>query len=642
MRTPDIKQILIRHWGFITFRPLQEDIINEVLKRNDTLALLPTGGGKSLCFQVPGLAMDGLTLVITPLIALMRDQVENLKKKGIKAAALHSGMNRHEIEVATDNCLYGDTKFLYVSPERLQSKDFREIIKKMRLSLLTVDEAHCISQWGYDFRPPYLKIAEVRELVPGVPVLALTATATPEVVSDIQEKLQFKKKNHIRGSFDRKNLAYVVIKNEDKANQLLRILKNVPGTAIIYVRNRRKTREIQELLKRNKISCGYYHAGRTPAERNKEQELWMKGSNRVMVATNAFGMGIDKPNVRLVVHMDLPDSLEAYFQEAGRAGRDEKYAYAVLIFDDTDIEQIKNNLEISFPPLAQIKSVYQALGNYFQLAVGSGRDVAFDFDIADFSSNYNFKPLTVFNVLKFLEKEGYLLLTEAIDNPSKLFIQADKNDLYRFQVENPKFDKIIKLILRSYSGLFSDFVKINENQLARILGVEVHAVEKALQYLTGLDLITYVPRKNKPQLIFTIERIDASDLSISKENYKDRKAAAQKRISSMISYVETKHVCRSQYLLRYFGERQNKRCGRCDVCRERNKIELNDFEFDQISESLEKLLWSNALNIYELIGQLKGFKAEKVIKVLQWLRENDKIIEHENKLQWKKQTSMDL
>ncbi len=638
----NLKSILIKYWGFSSFRPLQEEIITSVMKGRDTLALLPTGGGKSVCFQVPGIALDGLTLVVTPLIALMQDQVENLKKKGIKAAALHSGLHRNEIEVVIDNSIFGDNKFLYVSPERLESQDFREVLKRINVSLLAVDEAHCISQWGYDFRPPYLNIADIRPLMPAVPILALTATATTEVVEDIQDKLKFKQKNLIRGSFERKNLTYVVVKNEDKNGRLLRILQSIQGSGIIYVRSRRNTRELYEFLANNRISADYYHAGLSARERSNKQDAWMKGSSRVMVATNAFGMGIDKSNVRIVMHLDLPDSLEAYFQEAGRAGRDGKQSYAVTIFDDSDIERLKTNYRNSFPEIEKIRMIYHALGNYFQLAVGSGKDASFDFDLSHFSRNYEFLPLVVFNAFKFLEKEGYLIMTEALENPSRVLIKADKNDLYRFQVENPRYDKFIKLLLRSYSGLFSGFVVINENELAERLNVKSGKIITVLQYLDKIGLLSYIPKTNQPQIIFTKERFDRNELLISKENYKDRKVAAEKRFMAVIKYISSGHVCRSQFLLNYFGEKSAKRCGKCDVCKERNKIDINDLEFERTSERIRQALQYKKLTIYALLRELKEVQSEKVISIIQWLKDNDRIIEENGLLQWQGQTSMDI
>jgi len=465
-------EILKRYWGFDTFRPLQEDIISSVLQGNDTLALLPTGGGKSICFQVPALCSDGLCLVVTPLIALMTDQVENLKRHGVVAVEMHAGMHPREIEMAFEKCADGRAKFLYLSPERLETRKFREMLRGLHVTLIAIDEAHCISQWGYDFRPPYLRIAEVRNIFPDVPVLALTATAVPRVVEDIQLKLEFRKRNVFSKSFVRKNLAYIVSREDDKVKKLLRICTGVQGSGIIYVRNRRLTKEISELLTHHGISAGYYHAGLDPATRLKNQHSWMNGSTRIVVATNAFGMGIDKPDVRLVVHLDLPDTLEAYYQEAGRVGRDGEKSYAVMLFNDHDIINSRHHLEMAWPDPETVRQVYQALGNHLQLPVGSGKDVSFDFDFEKFSSAYKLKPVTVFNSLKILERDGYISMNDAWDDPSRIIFTCTKDDLYRYQLENAEADKILRVILRSYTGLFMDFTRISSNEIARRSGVD--------------------------------------------------------------------------------------------------------------------------------------------------------------------------
>ncbi len=518
-----LHQILLKYWGFSSFRPLQEDIIQSVLEGKDTLALLPTGGGKSLCYQVPALAREGLCLVISPLISLMKDQVDTLKKRGIKAVAIHSGMHPDEIDIALDNSKYGDVKLLYISPERLSTLKMRESLRHISVNLLAVDEAHCISQWGYDFRPPYLRIAEIRQLIPDVPVLALTATATQGVVKDIQKKLGFKTENVFQKSFERKNLTYLVIKEEDKMKRLLKIIAKVNGSGIVYVRSRRQTKEIAELLLKNKIKANYYHAGLDRKTRVQRQSDWMNEEIRIIVATNAFGMGIDKPNVRLVIHLDLPDCLEAYFQEAGRAGRDEKQAYAVLLFENADILDARHNLLISFPEPNVIKNIYQALGNYYQLPVGAGKDLQFEFDLFSFSDKNKFNSIITFNALKFLEKEGYLILTEALHNPSRLFIKTDKESLYRFQVANEFYDHFIKIILRSYTGIFTEFVKINETELAQRTKLSTEEIKMHLNRLQKLQILDYIPQTEKPLLIFTRERLDVKDIRISQENYNDRK-----------------------------------------------------------------------------------------------------------------------
>ena len=632
----DIRQILLKYWGFSSFRPMQEDIINSVLEGKDTLALLPTGGGKSICFQIPTLVKEGLNIVVTPLIALMKDQVENLKRKGIKAVAIYSGMHPNEIEVAVNNCTYNNVKFLYLSPERLETDLIKLNIEKMKVSLLTVDEAHCISQWGYDFRPHYLKIADFRKYLPNVPVMALTATATPEVVQDIQQKLAFSSPNVFQGSFERKNLTYVVLKEENKLNRLLKVVNNLKGSGIVYMRSRKKTVEIAQFLQKNKITANYYHAGLDHKNREVRQNSWMYGKTQVMVATNAFGMGIDKPNVRFVVHLDITDSLEAYFQEAGRAGRDEKRSYAVLLYEDADIIDAKNNLTAQYPELKTIRLIYQALGNFYQLAIGSGKDVSFDFEIFKFCSNYNFKQQTVYNSLKFLEKEGYILLQEIIDADSKIHLKTTKEDLYKFQVENAKYDKFIKVLLRSYSGLFTEFVKINENAIAKRIELNKEQVEKYLQLLEKYEILTYVKRKQKPQITFLTERQDSKDIYISDENYRDRKKASEKRLRSVLQYVSNNNKCRSQQLLEYFGETNTKRCGRCDVCIERNKIELSELEFDIVLKHIKPILKSKSCTVEEIAKEVKGVNEDKIIKVVQWLLDNDKLYYDEQRnLSWR-------
>ncbi len=615
---------------------MQEEIINSVMAGNDTLALLPTGGGKSVCFQVPALAMEGLCIVVTPLIALMKDQVENLKKKGIKALAIYSGMHPGEIEVAINNCIYSGVKFLYLSPERLETEKIRMNIEKMRVCLLAVDEAHCISQWGYDFRPSYLKITEIRKFLPGVPVLALTATATAEVAIDIQQKLAFKKENLFQQSFERKNLVYVVQHEENKLNRLLKVVRNLKGSGIVYLRSRKRTVEITEFLKKNGIRTGYYHAGLDRKTRDLRQDSWMTGETRVMVATNAFGMGIDKPDVRFVAHLDIPDSLEAYFQEAGRAGRDGKNAYAVLLYENADITEANSNISSQFPEMKTIRQVYHALGNYFNLAIGSGKDISLDFDIADFSNSYNFPFQTVYNSLKFLEKDGYLLLQDVIDAESKLYVRAGMEDLYKFQVEHSRYDKFIKTLLRSYSGLFTEFVKINEEELARRAELKRKEVDQYLISLEKFELITYVKKKTMPQITFLTERFSEKDIYISDEHYKNRKKSAETRLQAVIKYLNNVTECRSSQLLRYFNENQSNRCGRCDVCIERNKIELSDLQFNSILDQVRPLLMEEPFTIEQLANRLKEVKEDYLLKVVQWLLDNDQVVyDGSQKLAWK-------
>lgn len=597
-----------------------------MLDGHDTLALMPTGGGKSLCYQLPTLAREGLCIVVTPLIALMKDQVQNLKNRGIKAVAVHHGMSRLEMDIAIDNCVYGDVKFLYLSPERLATELLRVRIPKMKVSLLAVDEAHCISQWGYDFRPPYLRIAEVRELMPKTPILALTATATPEVVADIQEKLEFRKPQVFRKSFERKNLAYLVLEEEDKLNRLLNICRKVSGSGIVYARNRKKTREIAQFLMKNRVSAGFYHAGLTTPERDKKQKAWMADKVRVMVATNAFGMGIDKANVRFVVHMDPPNCPEAYFQEAGRAGRDEKKAYAVLLFNKSDGIDLKHHHQQAFPPIEFIKKVYNGLGNYFQLAIGTGKDQNMPFTLNDFADNFALDPILTFNALQFLEREGYIALSDALANPSRLFCSIDKEELYRFQVSTPAYDSFIKVLLRSYAGIFTEFVKINENDLAKRLSISREEVVKRLRWLHQVNILQYEPQNESPFLTFLEGRLQGDQLRISPQVYHERRKYAEKRLEALLHYAESKNKCRSILLLNYFGEKTRQRCGQCDVCIERNKAEVSGYEFDLILKEIKPVLQQKPMSLKDLLGVIPpSLTEEKVIRVVQWLLENDKI-----------------
>jgi ATP-dependent DNA helicase RecQ len=628
-----LQSVLLKYWGFSAFRPLQEDIISSVLSGRDTLALLPTGGGKSICFQVPAMAMEGLCIVVTPLVALMKDQVQGLKNKDIKAVAIYYGLSKREIDVAIDNCVYGDYKFLYLSPERLTTDVIRSRIKKMNVSLLAVDEAHCISQWGYDFRPPYLRIAEIRELIPDTPILALTATATTQVVEDIQEKLSFANQQVFRKSFERKNLAYMVFHEENKMGKLLQICNKQQGTGIVYVRNRKKTREVAEYLQQAGIAADFYHAGLTTLERDLKQNAWMKERTRVIVSTNAFGMGIDKPNVRFVVHLDLPDSPEAYFQEAGRGGRDGNKSFAVLLVNQSDIIDLKRHHEQSFPSLSFIKQVYNSLGNFFQLAVGSGKDQSMEFDVTRFSTNYNMDPVLVFNALKFLEKEGYIGLSEALSNPSRIMFIQDKEELYRFQVANPAYDVVIKTILRSYTGLFTEFVKVNEPELSRRLDMGEKKLVKILDELHQKRIIQYEKQNQKPMVSWLEERLDASHLRISKENHKERKQFSAKRMQAMIDFVASDNTCRSIFLLSYFGEYQARRCGQCDVCLERNRLDVSEFEYEQLVKLIQDRLMDHPTDTEELLAQMpSNIQQDKSIRVIRWLKDNGRILESESGL----------
>lgn len=628
------EQLLLKFWGYSSFRPLQKDIIKSVWEGNDTLALMPTGGGKSITFQVPALEKEGTCLVITPLIALMKDQVENLKAKGIKAIAIFAGMTYKEIDVALDNCVYGDIKFLYVSPERLHTEVFKARIKKININLIAIDEAHCISEWGYDFRPSYLEISKIRLLLPDIPVLALTATATPEVVEDIMDKLEFKERIVFRKSFERKNLIYLVRETEDKLNYLLKIATKAKGSGIVYVRSRKKTKEIAHFLKENQISADFYHAGLTHEQRSEKQNLWKTDQIRVMVSTNAFGMGIDKPNVRFVVHMDLPDSPEAYFQEAGRGGRDEKIAYAVLLFNNSDKVKLEKRIRDAFPEISVIKEVYNALGNHLELPYGAGKDLSFDFSIADFSKKFHFPVLVAHNAIRHLEKEGYIEYTEDVNQASKITFLVNRDDLYKFQLENPKHDGFIKLLLRSYTGLFSGYAVIDELFLAKKYMITPEMVYEFLKFLSKLKIINYIPRKKKPQLIYLIERLEEKNVRISPENYNFRKNRYIHRIDALLKYSQSTTKCRSQSLLHYFGEKNASRCGSCDICQKRNELNISKYKFDLSIEQIKKHLEEKRLSIEELVPLLNE-NENKSLSIIQWLLDNNKIYkDQENKLKW--------
>ncbi|MBE9510931.1 MAG: RecQ family ATP-dependent DNA helicase [Bacteroidetes bacterium] len=624
------QQILSRYWGYSKFWPLQEDIIKSIANGHDTLGLMPTGGGKSVTFQVPAIAKEGICLVVTPLIALMKDQVEGLRRKGVKAMAVYSGMTRREMDIALENCIYGNFKFLYLSPERLNTEIFRARVQKMNVSLVAVDEAHCISQWGYDFRPSYLKITDLRELLPDVPFLAITATATPEVVDDIQEKLRFKKKNVLKTSFERKNLVYLVRIASDKQKYLLNVIKKSSGSGIVYVRTRRKTKEIADFLRANEISVSYYHAGLRHPVRSERQKGWTDGKIRVIVATNAFGMGIDKATVRFVIHVDIPNSLEAYFQEAGRAGRDGKKAYAVMLYNESDKAKLDRRIGTGFPPIKVIKRVYEALGNYFQIPVGGGKNGVFDFNIADFISKFKFNAIIAYNSLKFLEREGYIELTDELNNPSKVLFLYKRDDLYKFQVENSAFDGFIKLLLRSYTGLFTEFVSIDEQTLAGRAKISRELVYEFLKKLNNFKVISYIPGKRTSLIIYTEERLDQKSLIISTENYKIRKEKFIKRLEKVNEYASRKDICRSRFLLEYFGEEGSPGCGHCDFCKGENKMKISKTEFEQIAEMISKCLKKESMLLEKLVDTVDHNK-EKTVRVIQWLLDNEKIYYRQDK-----------
>ena len=559
-------RILKQYWGYDRFRGIQEDIIDSISKNKDTLGLMPTGGGKSITFQVPALAKEGMCLVITPLIALMKDQVQNLKKRGIKALAIYSGMSRQDIIITLENCIFGNYKFLYISPERLDTELFRTKLRKMHISMITVDESHCISQWGYDFRPAYLKIAEIRELLPGVPVLALTATATPEVVKDIQARLHFRHKNVFRMSFERNNLAYIVRKTENKTAELLHILRSMPGSAIVYVRNRRRTKEITELLNNEHITADFYHAGLDDATKDIRQHRWQSGESRVMVATNAFGMGIDKPDVRIVIHMDLPDSIEAYFQEAGRAGRDGQKAYAVILYAKSDKTTLHKRILDTFPEKEYIRDVYEHLQYYYQMAMGDGLDCVREFNIEDFCRKFKYFPVPVDSALRILTQAGYLEYTAEQDSTSRILFTIRRDELYRLREMGEDMDRLIQAVLRSYTGVFTDYTYINEASLAICTGLTRRQIYEMLVHLAKLRIVSYIPHKKTPYIIYTRERVEAQRIHISPEVYEHRKARYETRINAMLDYVTNDTVCRSRMLLDYFGERNEHNCGQCDTC----------------------------------------------------------------------------
>ena len=624
--------ILKEYWGYEDFRPLQEDIIKSVSEGRDTLGLMPTGGGKSITFQVPALAKEGICLVVTPLIALMKDQVSNLKRKGIKATMIYSAMSREDILTVFDNCYFGDYKFLYVSPERLSTELFQKKIQAQRLSMIVVDESHCISQWGYDFRPSYLKIAEIRKFFPEIPVLALTATATPEVVDDIQEKLHFAKKHVYKKSFERSNLAYVVRRTENKLEQLLRILNSVKGTSVVYVRSRSRTKEIAEFLEQNGISADFFHAGLSDEEKDRKQHNWKTDVCRVIVATNAFGMGIDKPDVRSVVHIDLPDSIEAYFQEAGRAGRDGEKAYAVLLFNTSDATKLKKRIADNFPSKDFIKKVYERLGNFFELGVGYGLEKIYAFNLNDFCKKNALPINPTYSALKILELSGYLELTEELDNPSKLIFSVSKDGLYKLDSLNKKYDNLIQVLLRSYTGVFTDYVHINEDVIAERLNKTRNEIYNELLDLQKQGVVRYIPFRKTPFIIYTRERQDISDLNLPVAAYDERKQRYEKQVFSMLDYAESDNVCRSRILLDYFGEENSNDCRQCDVCLSKRNIESNSYR-DEVKAKIEYLLKKEPLSVNELIKRIAGNETS-ILEIITSLLDTN-FLEQDNRMRLK-------
>ena len=630
-------RILKQYWGYDCFRGIQEDIIDSISKNKDTLGLMPTGGGKSITFQVPALAKEGMCLVITPLIALMKDQVQNLKKRGIKALAIYSGMSRQDIIITLENCIFGNYKFLYISPERLDTEIFRTKLRKMHISMITVDESHCISQWGYDFRPAYLKIAEIRELLPDVPVLALTATATPEVVKDIQGRLHFRHKNVFRMSFERNNLAYIVRKTENKTAELLHILRSMPGSAIVYVRNRRRTKEITELLNNEHITADFYHAGLDDATKDIRQHRWQSGESRVMVATNAFGMGIDKPDVRIVIHMDLPDSIEAYFQEAGRAGRDGQKAYAVILYAKSDKTTLHKRILDTFPEKEYIRDVYEHLQYYYQMAMGDGLDCVREFNIEDFCRKFKYFPVPVDSALRILTQAGYLEYTAEQDSTSRILFTIRRDELYRLREMGEDMDRLIQAVLRSYTGVFTDYTYINEDSLAIRTGLTRRQIYEMLVHLAKLRIVSYIPHKKTPYIIYTRERVEAQRIHISPEVYEHRKARYETRINAMLDYVTNDTVCRSRMLLDYFGERNEHNCGQCDTCislRSKSKVSEQP-DRETLCAKVCGILSRESLTPAGLLKQLPMDK-ELLTEILHRLSDEGKIIAVDGILQIRK------
>ena len=617
------QEILKQYWGYDSFRDLQEEIITSIGEGKDTLGLMPTGGGKSITFQVPALAQEGICIVITPLIALMKDQVQNLRKRGIKALAIYSGMTRQEILTALENCIFGNYKFLYISPERLDTEIFRTKLRSMKVSMITVDESHCISQWGYDFRPAYLKIAEIRELLPGVPVLALTATATPEVVKDIQTRLNFREGNVFRMSFERKNLAYIVRKTDNKTKELLHILQRISGSAIIYVRNRRRTKEITELLTNEGITADFYHAGLDNAVKDLRQKRWQSGEVRVMVATNAFGMGIDKPDVRIVLHLDLPDSPEAYFQEAGRAGRDGEKAYAVILYAKSDKMTLHKRIVDTFPEKEYILNVYEHLQYYYQMAMGDGFQCIREFNLEEFCRKFKYFPVPVDSALKILTQAGYLEYTDEQDNSSRILFTIRRDELYKLREMGKEADALIQTILRSYTGVFTDYAYISEESLALRTGLTRQQIYNILVTLTKRRIVDYIPRKKTPYIIYTRERQELRFVHIPPAVYEERKARYEARIKAMEEYVISENVCRSRMLLRYFGEKNEHNCGQCDVClSNRASNDLSEKSYEELKRQILELLGQSPLTPAEIADKIKAEK-EDIGQVIRYLLDED-------------------
>jgi len=609
--------ILKEYWGYNSFRPKQEDIINSVVSGKDTLALLPTGGGKSLCFQVPGLILDGLCIVISPLMALMYDQVNNLRKRGIEAYSITSAMQLREIDRVLDNCVYGNVKFLYVSPERLRNELFMERFRKMKVSMIAVDEAHCISQWGYDFRPSYLQIAEIRLLKPDVPVLALTASATKAVVSDIQHRLDFREENVLGNSFARPNLSYNVLQSEGKESRIIDICKRMQGSGIIYCGTRMRTKELASLLSHNGISSDAYHAGMSTQERDFSFQRWMKNEARIICATNAFGMGIDKPDVRFVLHADVPPNPESYFQEAGRAGRDGHKAYAVLLYNEPDILKLQKQVDQKFPSKEFIRKVYRCIGNYLQYAPGAGKDTSNNFDLSEFARKFELPYSDAMYAIQILELAGYLTLSETAFIPSRLCFEVNRQDLYSYQVANASMDDFIKVILRTYTGTFEQYANIREDELARNAKLTLKQTLEKLALLHHHHIIDFQPKSDHSKITLLTGRVDERNILLPEEVYELRKKSETDRLHAITRYLEKKQ-CRSVQLLEYFGERNTKPCNQCDVCRESNKHGIAPQDFERINQAVMDTVIKGAYTVEEYPSQIPNLPRESLIEYIRW------------------------
>ena len=628
------QSILQKYWGYPDFRGIQQEIIESIGQGKDTLGLMPTGGGKSITFQVPALAMDGVCLVVTPLIALMKDQVQNLRKRGIMAAAIYSGMTRPEIVTTLENCIFGQTKLLYISPERLASELFQTKLRHIKVSFITVDEAHCISQWGYDFRPSYLNIADIKKLKPSAPILALTATATPAVIDDIQERLQFKEKNVFKISFERKNLTYVVRPTIDKDAEMIHILESVKGSAIVYVRSRKRTKEISDLLEANGIPSTFYHAGLTHSTKDIRQQRWHNDETRVMVATNAFGMGIDKPDVRMVIHYDSPDSIEAYFQEAGRAGRDGKRAYAVLLYDKRDTQKLIKRIDTNFPPKDYIIKVYEDLAYYYQIAAGSGYGHTFSFEIEKFCHIFKHYPLQAHSALVILARAQYIEYETDPESRARLMFLLNRNELYRLDDLTQQEEALITALLRLYGSLFVDYTFIDLGLVADYSQIPQQEIYLMLKSLSQRRILHFIPESKTPYITYTKNRELPEHMVISKEVYEDRKEEFTKRINAMIAYANDTTTCRSKMLLNYFGEKQDHDCGRCDVCLDNNTNQVAEEKIDPVKYQILNLLADKAPHHITEIARLT-LPREQVIAALQALLDEEILIKEDSIIRMK-------